>query len=95
MICSNTFGKEHLFRPTGSRSDSSRSENALEHCKGAGGSQYELLKERRIQINTMSGPGELSMRQATVERHTKETRISASVFLDGQGKYDVSNSAHF
>jgi imidazoleglycerol-phosphate dehydratase len=62
---------------------------------GAGGSQYELLKERRIQNNTMTGPGELSMRQATVERHTKETRISASVFLDGEGKYDVSTGIGF
>ena len=35
------------------------------------------------------------MRQATVERHTKETRISASVFLDGEGKYDVSTGIGF
>ncbi len=35
------------------------------------------------------------MRQATVERHTKETRISASVFLDGQGNYDVSTGIGF
>jgi imidazoleglycerol-phosphate dehydratase len=43
----------------------------------------------------MTGPGELSMRQATVERHTKETRISASVFLDGEGNYDVSTGIGF
>ncbi len=35
------------------------------------------------------------MRQATVERHTKETRISASVFLDGEGNYDVSTGIGF
>jgi imidazoleglycerol-phosphate dehydratase len=43
----------------------------------------------------MTGPGELSMRQATVERHTKETRITASVFLDGEGNYDVSTGIGF
>ena len=35
------------------------------------------------------------MRQATVERHTKETRITASVFLDGEGNYDVSTGIGF
>ena len=35
------------------------------------------------------------MRQASVERNTKETQISASVVLDGQGKYDVSTGIGF
>ena len=35
------------------------------------------------------------MRQASVERNTKETRISASVDLDGKGKYDVSTGIGF
>ena len=35
------------------------------------------------------------MRQASVERNTKETRISASVDLDGTGKYDVSSGIGF
>ena len=35
------------------------------------------------------------MRQASVERNTKETRISASVDLDGTGKYDVSTGIGF
>ena len=35
------------------------------------------------------------MRQASVERKTKETQISASVDLDGTGKYDVSTGIGF
>ncbi len=35
------------------------------------------------------------MRQASVERNTKETRISTSVDLDGTGKYDVSTGIGF
>ena len=35
------------------------------------------------------------MRQASVERNTKETQISASVDLDGTGKYDVSTGIGF
>ena len=34
-------------------------------------------------------------RTATVERNTKETRISASVTLDGQGRYDVETGIGF
>ncbi len=35
------------------------------------------------------------MRQARVERNTKETRISAAVNLDGSGVYDVSTGIGF
>jgi len=35
------------------------------------------------------------MRQASVERNTKETRISATVDLDGSGVYDVSTGIGF
>ena len=35
------------------------------------------------------------MRQATVERKTKETQISATVDLDGSGQYDVSTGIGF
>ena len=35
------------------------------------------------------------MRQASVERNTKETQISASVDLDGTGQYDVSTGIGF
>lgn len=35
------------------------------------------------------------MRQAKVERNTKETRISAELNLDGTGKYDVSTGIGF
>ncbi|NQV56878.1 MAG: imidazoleglycerol-phosphate dehydratase HisB [Rhodospirillales bacterium] len=35
------------------------------------------------------------MRQASVERNTKETRISAAVNLDGSGLYDVSTGIGF
>ena len=35
------------------------------------------------------------MRQASVERNTKETQIFASVDLDGTGKYDVSTGIGF
>jgi len=35
------------------------------------------------------------MRQATLERATKETRISVSVNLDGTGHYDVSTGVGF
>ena len=34
-------------------------------------------------------------RTATVKRNTKETRISASVTLDGQGRYDVETGIGF
>ncbi|MEX2618486.1 MAG: imidazoleglycerol-phosphate dehydratase HisB [Alphaproteobacteria bacterium] len=35
------------------------------------------------------------MRAATVERNTKETRISASIDLDGTGRYDVKTGIGF
>jgi imidazoleglycerol-phosphate dehydratase len=35
------------------------------------------------------------MRQARIERKTKETQIAASVELDGSGKYDVSTGIGF
>ena len=35
------------------------------------------------------------MRQARIERKTKETEITASVNLDGTGKYDVSTGIGF
>ena len=35
------------------------------------------------------------MRQATVERNTKETRVSVTVNLDGTGTYDVSTGIGF
>jgi imidazoleglycerol-phosphate dehydratase len=35
------------------------------------------------------------MRQASVERNTKETQISATVNLDGSGRYDVSTGIGF
>ncbi|MDP6351978.1 MAG: imidazoleglycerol-phosphate dehydratase HisB [Alphaproteobacteria bacterium] len=35
------------------------------------------------------------MRQATVERNTKETRITVSVDLDGSGRYDVATGVGF
>ena len=35
------------------------------------------------------------MREATVERNTKETRIKASVRLDGTGRYDVASGIGF
>ena len=35
------------------------------------------------------------MRKASVERNTKETRITATVRLDGSGKYDVSTGIGF
>jgi imidazoleglycerol-phosphate dehydratase len=35
------------------------------------------------------------MREATVERNTKETQISGSLVIDGQGKYDISTGVRF
>ena len=35
------------------------------------------------------------MREATVERNTKETRISARLNIDGQGQYEVSTGIRF
>ena len=35
------------------------------------------------------------MRQASVERNTTETRIKASVDLDGTGEYDVTTGIGF
>jgi len=39
--------------------------------------------------------GKGAARAATVERNTKETRISASVTLDGRGRYDVETGIGF
>ncbi|MDH3912479.1 MAG: imidazoleglycerol-phosphate dehydratase, partial [Rhodospirillales bacterium] len=35
------------------------------------------------------------MREASIERNTKETRITASVRLDGTGQYDVETGIGF
>jgi imidazoleglycerol-phosphate dehydratase len=35
------------------------------------------------------------MREATLERNTKETRISAKLNIDGQGRYDISTGVRF
>jgi len=35
------------------------------------------------------------VRKASVERHTKETRIRGSVLLDGTGRYDISTGIGF
>lgn len=35
------------------------------------------------------------MREATIERNTKETQISARLVIDGQGKYEVSTGIRF
>ena len=35
------------------------------------------------------------MREATIERNTKETRISATLNIDGQGTYEVSTGIRF
>ncbi len=35
------------------------------------------------------------MRDAIIERNTKETRISARLVLDGQGKYDIATGIRF
>ncbi len=40
-------------------------------------------------------PREAAMRQASVERNTTETRIKASVDLDGTGQYDVATGIGF
>ncbi len=40
-------------------------------------------------------PREAAMRQASVERNTTETRIKASVDLDGTGEYDVATGIGF
>ena len=34
-------------------------------------------------------------RQATIDRQTKETRISASINLDGTGAYDIATGVGF
>ena len=35
------------------------------------------------------------MRKATIERNTKETRIKASLTIEGKGRYKVSTGIHF
>ena len=35
------------------------------------------------------------MRKATIERNTKETRIKASLTIEGKGRYQVSTGIHF
>lgn len=35
------------------------------------------------------------MRKASIERNTKETRIKASLNIDGRGRYDVKTGIHF
>ncbi len=55
----------------------------------AGSFQFVLLKPpRSCQLGYV-------MRTATVDRNTKETRISASVGLDGTGTYDVRTGIGF
>jgi imidazoleglycerol-phosphate dehydratase len=39
--------------------------------------------------------GAISVRQATVERNTKETRIRGTVDLDGEGRYDIATGIGF
>jgi len=48
-----------------------------------------------ITINAEFSQGPRDMRQAKVERNTSETRISATVDLDGTGRYDVSTGIGF
>jgi imidazoleglycerol-phosphate dehydratase len=43
----------------------------------------------------MRGKERGAVRQATVERNTKETRIRGTVDLDGSGRYDVSTGIGF
>jgi imidazoleglycerol-phosphate dehydratase len=40
-------------------------------------------------------PKEAAMRQASIERNTNETRISASVDLDGTGRYEIATGIGF
>ena len=35
------------------------------------------------------------MRQANIERSTKETEVTVTVNLDGQGKYDIKTGIGF
>jgi imidazoleglycerol-phosphate dehydratase len=54
----------------------------------------KLLKGRRIGLG-VEKPGRSSMRKASIERVTKETRVSASIDLDGTGSYDISTGIGF
>ena len=50
---------------------------------------------RRIGTKVPTVQGRTAMRQASVERNTNETRITASVDLDGTGIYDVTTGIGF
>jgi len=50
------------------------------------------LPAKRLRANQL---GDRAMRQASLERNTKETQISAEVDLDGTGSYDVSTGIGF
>jgi imidazoleglycerol-phosphate dehydratase len=43
----------------------------------------------------IDGSGGRPMREASIERNTKETRITATVRLDGTGRYDVATGIGF
>jgi imidazoleglycerol-phosphate dehydratase len=49
------------------------------------------MPQSPIPVSIMHAP----VRQATVERNTKETRIKAHVVLDGSGTYDVKTGIGF
>ena len=52
-------------------------------------------KPRAVNVSNDSAPSAAGARTATVERKTKETRIRATVNLDGTGRYQVKTGIGF
>jgi imidazoleglycerol-phosphate dehydratase len=59
------------------------------------GARFLLQGRRNLQAIRDQSLKEIAMRQASVARNTNETRISASVDLDGTGIYDVKTGIGF
>jgi imidazoleglycerol-phosphate dehydratase len=59
------------------------------------GARFLLQRRRNSRAKPPIGPKEAAMRQASVARNTNETRITASIDLDGSGAYEIATGIGF